>query len=241
MSPRILLLQAREPDDPIRLQEIGCFARACEVPGERIATHDLLARPPTLEEIRRHDVLMVGGSAICSVSRCDLPRQAETLEVLRQVAEVGHPVFASCFGFHLFVEALGGELVHDAEQWETGSYPVTLTVDGRRDRLFEYLPDTFIAQVGRHDRATRLPPGAIHLAFSERAPYQAFHLPGRPFWATQFHPELTAQDSRERFLRYRSIYGGDLTEEQAAEVVAAYRESPEAHELPRRFLRLVFG
>ena len=53
------------------------------------------------------------------------------------------------------------------------------------------------------------------------------------------YPEYA--QSRERFLRYRSIYGGDLTEEQAAEVVAAYRESPEAHELPRRFLRLVFG
>ena len=51
---------------------------------------------------------MVGGSGDYYVSKANLPHFEETLEVLQAVVSVGHPTFASCFGFQLMVRALGG-------------------------------------------------------------------------------------------------------------------------------------
>jgi GMP synthase (glutamine-hydrolysing) len=236
---RILLLQARKADDPCLSEEVASFARAAGVPVEAITAHDLLQGPPDLETIRAHDALMVGGSGEFYVTQGDLPHQADTLERLRQVAEAGHPTFASCFGFQLMVEALGGELVHDPERMEVGTYEVTLTDDGARDDLFGALPRSFQAQLGRKDRAERLPPGAVSLAGSERAPIQALRIPGKRVWASQFHPELDAATNKGRFLRYLEGYGAHMTPEELDEALDRYRESPEASGLLRRFLALL--
>ena len=39
---RYLLLQIRTPQDPMRQQEVGCFARAIDCDPSAIATFDLL-------------------------------------------------------------------------------------------------------------------------------------------------------------------------------------------------------
>lgn len=241
MPLEILLLQARHADDPARTEEVRSFARACGLPVESFVPHDLLAGPPTVARIRRHDALMVGGSGEYCVSQGDLPQQERLLGVLREAAETGPPTFASCFGFHLFVEALGGELVHDPERLQTGTFELSLTEEGQRDELFGYLPERFPAQLGRKDRAEILPPEAIHLASSELAPYQAFRLPGKPFWSTQFHPELDAPTNKGRFLGYIEGYGAHMTPEEIEATLARFQPSREADEMLKRFLKLVFG
>lgn len=241
MAPKILLLQARHADDPARPEEVRSFARACELPAESFVPYDLLAGPPTVAEIRRYDALMVGGSGEFYVSKKDLPHQDRLLDVLREAAETGPPTFASCFGFHLFVEALGGELIHDPDNLQVGTYELSLTPQGRGDDLFGYLPDRFPAQLGRKDRATRLPPGAVHLASSELAPFQAFRLPEKSFWASQFHPELDAETNKGRFLRYLDGYGAHMTPEELELALSRYQPSLETDRLLGRFLELVLG
>lgn len=241
MGPKILLLQARHADDPARTEEVRSFARAAGLPVESFVAHDLLESPPTVAEIRRHDALMVGGSGEFYVSKRDLPHQDRLLDVLREAVETGPPTFASCFGFHLFVEALGGELIHDVENIQTGTYELSLTEEGREDELFGYLPDRFPAQLGRKDRAAELPPGVVHLASSELAPYQAFRIPGKAFWTTQFHPELDAETNKSRFLRYIDGYGAHMTPEEIEVALDRYQPSREADELLKRFLKLVLG
>jgi GMP synthase (glutamine-hydrolysing) len=86
-----------------------------------------------------------------------------------------------------------------------------------------------------------MPNGCLHLASSERAPFQAFRIPGKPIWATQFHPELTGEENRLRFDRYRQGYGSVMSEAEQQLTLSRFRESPETETLIARFLELVFG
>lgn len=237
---RVLLLQARDLDDPMRPEEIGSFAARTRLDPDQFHTHDLLSGPPRMRDILEHDALMIGGSGDYYVSRNDLPDQHGTLEILGEVADRGHPTFASCFGFQLLVEALDGEIQQDADAMEIGTVEIHLTDQGANDPLLGTLPPSFPAQAGRKDRAMRLSPQLLHLASSDLCPFHAVRVPDQPVWATQFHPELTGAENRARFLRYLDGYGAYLSPEQLEETLATFRPSPEAEALLPRFLKLVF-
>lgn len=240
-SLRALLLQARAPGDPVAASERRAFATAAGLELDRVRTHDLLEGPPSLADIRRHDVLMVGGSGDYYVSKRNLPAMDATLDRIRGVVELGHPTFASCFGFQLLVEALGGRVIHDPDRVEVGTYEVTLTEPGRSDPLFGDLPRRFQAQMGRKDRAEALPAGVIHLASSERCRYHALRIPDKPIWSTQFHPELDRRRNRSRFERYIDGYAPLMTDQERERALEGFLESPETDRLLSRFLRVVFG
>jgi GMP synthase (glutamine-hydrolysing) len=238
---RILLLQARDEDDPMKEEEVLSFAEKSGLTPEQFDQHDLVSGPPKLSRVLDYDAMMVGGSGDYFVSKRNLPAFDELLGVLAEVVAAGHPTFASCFGFQLLTAALGGEIVHDAPAMEVGTYALRLTEAGRKDPLLGSLPPRFMAQLGRKDRASRLPEGLVNLASSELCPHQAFRVPGQPVWATQFHPELDARTNKDRFMRYLDGYAMHMTPEEKRIALDRYRESPEASRLLPGFLRLVFG
>lgn len=241
MALGILLLQARHADDAARDEERSSFAAMTGLKLDQIVPLDLLTQTPTLEQIRKHDALMVGGSGAYYVTRGNLPGFQEVLAVLRQVVDIGHPTFASCFGFQLMVEALGGRVIYDPPNMEVGTYSLRLTSAGRQDELFGYLPPTFRAQLGHKDRADSLPPGTLNLAVSDNAGFQALRVPNKPIWATQFHPELSREENLKRFNRYLDGYASLMSQEEVQVTLARFDHSPEANELLVRFLKLVFG
>ena len=241
MALRILLLQARDEDDPMREEEVLSFAEKSGLTPEQFAQHDLLSGPPELSRVLEHDALMVGGSGDYYVSKRNLPAFDEQLDLLAEVVAAGHPTFASCFGFQLLTVALGGEIVHDPPSTEVGTYELRLTEAGRKDELLRTLPSRFMAQLGRKDRAARLPEGLHNLAASERNPHQAFRVPHQPIWATQFHPELDRQTNKDRFMRYLNGYAMHMTPAQKQAALDRFSESPETGGLLPAFLRLVFG
>lgn len=238
---KILLLQARKSDDSTRFDERHSFADRCGLPLENVVVFDLLQATLTLAQVRHYDALMIGGSGEFYVSKRNLPSFEAVVELLGEVTAVSHPTFASCFGFQLLAHALGGDIIHDPDNIEIGTYPVTLTEAGKRDELFGYLPEIFNAQLGRKDRAVSLPETAVHLAGSQRAPYQALRVPDKLIWGTQFHPELTKAENLARFNRYLTDYAGVLDEAAMQEAVARFQESPETETLIGRFLRVVFA
>jgi GMP synthase-like glutamine amidotransferase len=142
---RILLMQARNLDDPVKTEERAAFAQKAGLPLSCFISHDLLEGPPTLNQVQQFDALMIGGSGDFNVSDRSLPYMEKTFELLQDVVKVAHPTFASCFGFQMLVEALGGRIVKDPESMEIGAYEVTLTEPGKEDDLFNYLPETFSA------------------------------------------------------------------------------------------------
>jgi GMP synthase (glutamine-hydrolysing) len=149
---------------------------------------------------------------------------------------VSIPVFASCFGFQALVLGLGGDVVADEDNAEVGSYRIRLTEAGQQDGFFGVLPSEFMAQLGHKDRASRLPDQLQCMAYSEKAPVQAVRMAGRPVFATQFHPELTGYNNRQRFLGYMEQYGRLFGEEEAQRRLDSHVDSPEANSLLRRFV-----
>jgi len=241
MPPRFLLLQARHDHDPMLERERRSFALHLGVELEAVDGHNLLDSPVAPAAVRRSDALLIGGSGEYYVSKRNLPQQEALFEVLVEVADTGHPTFASCFGYQCMVQALGGEIVHDPASAEVGTLELELTGEGREDPLFGQLPRRFAAQLGRKDRAARLPLGVPNLATSEINPHQALRIPGKPVWASQFHPELDGPENRARFERYLDLYSRHMTLEERQQALERFHPSPEANTLLRRFVELVFG
>jgi GMP synthase (glutamine-hydrolysing) len=227
------LLQIRNANDTVREDEVGCFVRRLEVEASQVHAIDVLEERLDSSIYDRFDAVLVGGSGEYSVLDDVAPIRA-LLDFLGETATLGFPVFASCFGFQALSVALGGEVVHDAERAEVGTYDIGLTPHASEDEIFSKLSPRFLAQQGHKDHVTRLPSTARHLAGSERSPFQAARFGDAPVWATQFHPELTEQDNRRRVLHYRERYATELDA-----VLDILRPSHETHGLLARFADLL--
>jgi GMP synthase (glutamine-hydrolysing) len=234
---RFLLLQVRNADDPVRMQEVDCFARALGCERDQIRVFDLLAGAPTVTQLDAVDTVLLGGSGDYSVAQGG-PWLAAALEAMRTLYDLGKPTFASCWGFQAMARALGGEVVTDLNRAELGSITVQLTPAGKRDPVFGHLSPTFLALMGHQDIVDRLPAGATLLASSQRVENQAFRFDGKPIYCTQFHPELNRSTFLERLWNY-PWYVERIVGVGIDDFVATCRETPETSGLLLRFVRHV--
>ncbi len=230
---RLMVLQARLASDPMLEHERRCFADATGVVEAELDFCNLVDAVPDLEEVVSHDALLIGGSGDFSLSKPDHPFFDPVADLLRRLVRRRFPIFGSCFGYQLLVDALGGRVEHDLACSEVGSFNVMLTEQGRQDDLFGQLPERFVAQMGHLDRATELPPDVPNLATSRRCTHQALRVPGAPVWATQFHPELDHETNLDRCVAYAKQYVSEETTENRDAM-----PSPEAATILRRFLEL---
>ena len=120
---------------------------------------------------------------------------AEVRATLAEAVERDLTVLGICLGAQLLGQALGAGAPRLAEP-ELGWFSVELTAAGAEDALLGPLaPACEVFQW--HDYGCELPPGALPLARSERAPQQAYRV-GDAVWAVQFHIDVDA-DSVERW------------------------------------------
>ncbi len=236
---RFLLLQVRKADDPIRSQEISCFARALGCERSHVRVFDILQGVPTRRELDAVDMVLLGGSGDYSVAAGGswLPAALETMKELYDWAK---PTFASCWGFQAMALALGGEVVTDMQRAELGTETISLTEQGCQDPVFGALPRRFVAHVGHQDIVDRLPRDAVLLASTQRVDHQAFRIPGKPLYCTQFHPELTRGTFLERVRAYPE-YVERIAGVPYDVFAAQCTEAPEAGTLIRRCVELFFG
>ncbi len=219
----------------MREHEIACFRQALPDAASPFRTINLPYDRLDASAFEDTDVFLVGGAGEFSV--LDAHRFLHHFfEFLGEVCQRGQPMFASCFGFQALCVALGGEVIHDPGRAEVGTYELFLTDAGRGDPLFGRLPERFNAQLGHKDRATRLPESCINLAGSARSPYQALRISGQPIYATQFHPELTHRQNRERFEAYLEGYSGEQIGLDVSSVRESFRESKETSALLSEFI-----
>jgi GMP synthase (glutamine-hydrolysing) len=223
----------------MREHEIQCFARSLRCATDQIRIFDLLTGVPSDEALDEVDVVLLGGSGDYSVAKGG-PWLPAALETMRELYEYSKPTFASCWGFQAMARALGGEVVTDHDLAEVGSLTLTMTPEGLRDPVFGPLGPRFQVQIGHEDIVTRLPPGAVLLASSDRVPNEAFRFEGKPIYCTQFHPEL----DREGIIKRIGYYPGYLPLTGHAtldEFAAATPETPETEAILRRFVTETFG
>jgi GMP synthase (glutamine-hydrolysing) len=234
---RFLLLQVRNPGDPMRDNEVDCFQRAFGVDRGAITVVDLLCDAPSAAELEAADIVLLGGSGDHSVARGG-PWLGCALDAMVALVESAKPTFASCWGFQALARALGGEVVTDRSRAEVGTRWLELTAEGEDDPVFGPLGKRFQAQVGHEDMVTALPPGATRLASSELVENQAYRFEGKPIYATQFHPELSRMDLIMRIRRYPSYL--PLTGTSSFEELEARTpETPDTEAILTRFLDVV--
>lgn len=237
---KYLLLQARNPGDPAGPHECDAFVEEMSLAPGDLVPWDLLAGRPTPDVMAEIDCVLVGGSGEYGVNdTAENPWLYEFFAFMGDLADEGFPTFASCFGFQALVVAGGGTVVTDKNRAEVGTFPLYTTEAGAEDPLFAALVPEFKAQFGHKDHVTVLPSTMVHLARSERSPYQALKVDGKPIYATQFHPELSMVRNRERFMRYLANYSDPDMVDSPEKVLANYRETKEATALLSRYVTLV--
>lgn len=233
-SLKVLLLQIR--DDPVvRREEHASFAQYAGLRPEQIDIHNVFDQPLFPQDIvSGYDALFVGGASEASVLEPERYRfiQASQDLLLHCIAR-DVPVFASCFGFQLAVLALGGEIVHDAENYEMGSIPIKLRDAAEQDPLYAGVTDGFLAISVHQQKALSPPPGCIELAYTDICCH-SFRVEESRFWAFQFHPEVDRKTLVERLTIYREHYTRDAG--HLDQVLSQARETPQSNALLRHFV-----
>ena len=146
------------------------------------------------------------------------------------------PVLYTCYGIGVLTRVLGGRLgTRYAEPAD--AIEITLTAEGAEDPLVGVLPERFHAFGGHKEAADELPPEAVLLASSASCPTQVYRV-GRRVYATQFHPEVTAEDfiARGHVYRHHGYFAADALEEFSARVASATVTEP--RRMLRRFVEL---
>lgn len=232
---KILLLQMRE-DDFTRQEEFDEFVRYSRLDASQFKVLDTFVTPdfePSI--VDGFDALFIGGSSDVSVIQPDIyPFIVPIKDLLIHCLEQEIPVLASCLGFQAAVAALGGQVILDKANLEMGTYQIWLTDAAADDLLFHDVPNGFWAVSGHKERALVMPEGAVLLAYSDRCPFHAFKILGKPFYGFQFHPEVDAPDMAERIIRYQSRYLD--SDEQVTQILSAIQETPIANQLIQKFV-----
>tara|TARA_R110002111_G_scaffold262860_1_gene341953 strand:- start:68206 stop:68961 length:756 start_codon:yes stop_codon:yes gene_type:complete len=234
---RYLLLQVRNSDDPMRGQEVNCFAKSLEAHVNQIAVFDLLGGPLQETDFADTDMILIGGSG--HYSAAGEGRWLDVaLESLRVVHDSRKPTFASCWGFQAMARAMGGQVIHDLNRAEIGVHHVSLTEVGKADPVFGPSGAVLQGLMGHEDTVVELPPGTELLASTERVENQAYRFVDRPIYCTQFHPEL----DRDSFLGRLNTYP-EYVEKIAGISLEEFRHSihdtPETTALLKRFVQQI--
>jgi GMP synthase (glutamine-hydrolysing) len=236
---RFLLLQMRNPADPMIEQEVDCFLDALPCDADQLSVFSLLDGAPPADRIDRADMILLGGSGDHSVAEGG-PWMEHVVETMRDLFVRDKPTFASCWGFQAMARAMGGRVITDLNRAELGPIQLWLTDEGRADPVFGVLPDRFLGQAGHQDVVVQLPASAVRLASSDLVENQAFRFRDKPIYCTQFHPELNRARLLQRLRAYPQ-YVERIAGIPLDEFHQRTAETPLPVQLIRQFQRLFLG
>lgn len=145
------------------------------------------------------------------------------MDLIREIHARGGWFLGVCFGHQALGHALGGEVVMNPRGREMGTVPVYLTGEGKASPLLAGFTSGDMASLMHRTHVSRLPAGAVRLAFNRMTPNQAFAI-GRSF-GYQPHPELTPHHLR----LMTDLYGSVLIRKEKfvddKEHLAGFRDS----------------
>ncbi len=110
------------------------------------------------------------------------------IEMIRHCQDRSLPYLGVCFGHQILAVAMSGEVAREPAGVEFGNVPITLTLEGKNDPLFEGLPEEFMVLESHQDAVLKLPPDATLLATGRHTRVQGFRC-GEWLRGVQFHPE----------------------------------------------------
>lgn len=176
---------------------------------------------------------------IADKSPTQLRVEADLGRLADQVIEADFWFLGCCYGIGTLGVRRGG-VVDRTFTEPVSDVTVTLSDQGRKDRLLGILPERFDAFVGHKEAVRHLPEGAVLLASSSTCPTQAFRI-GERVYATQFHPELDADGLCTRVDAYRDFGYFEPDETERVKVMARQAAVTEPARLLARFVELALA
>lgn len=125
------------------------------------------------------------------------------MEFVREIHARSGWLLGVCFGHQALGHALGGEVVMNPRGREMGTVPVYLTEEGMVSPLLAGFKSGDMASLAHRTYVSKLPEGAVRLAWNRMTPNQAFKI-GRSY-GYQPHPELTPHHLRLMTDLYGSV------------------------------------
>jgi len=233
---KILLLQIRE-DEETMLEEFYEFVQFSGLHEDQFTKLNTFKTKHFLPSvIDGYDALFIGGSSDASVLKIeDYHFVPDCKNLARYCYDNNIPVLASCFGFQIAMEELGGKVIVDKENMEIGIYPINLHPEKKDDPLLYDYPDSFLAVSGHKERASVIPSDCILLASSELCPFHIVKFTDKPFYCFQFHPEVDRKDLITRITRYQMRYL-DNSEALQNIIDTAIEDTPYSNKLVKDFI-----
>lgn len=229
-------MQIRD-DEETRMEEFMEFVQYSGLAEQQFTVLNVFETPSFPKDlIKEFDALFVGGSSDASVlDPKNYPFVEPGKELVAYCYENNIPILASCFGFQLAAEALGGKVIVDADNMEMGTYEIEIDEQfAKDDPIFKHLPVKFWAVSGHKERAEKLPEGAINFASTPLCPYHAITFKDKPFYAFQFHPEIDKKDFNIRLRRYKDRYVESADE--VNRILGSIKETENANAILKLFV-----
>jgi GMP synthase (glutamine-hydrolysing) len=168
-------------------EDLGSIRPILEARGVEVQCVDLYAGAPLPDASQAAGLIFMGG-AMCANDKLDF--LCRELDLIREAAQRGQPIFGVCLGAQLIAKALAGRVYASAVQ-ESGWSEIEMTESACADPVFSRLPAT-VQVFQLHQDTFDLPPEAVWLARSKACAHQAFRV-GESIYGVQFHPEMTPQ------------------------------------------------
>ena len=201
---RPFLLLSTRPENEAAAAELASFSEALGVPESAVEQRRLESAPMGEVNLDGYSGVLLGGSPFNNTATAKSPLQLRVeREIGTLVAEIvdrDFPLLGACYGIGAIGTAIGAQLgTENAE--DAGTIELSLNDAGRRDPLFTGFPGTFDSIVGHKEALSALPDSATVLVEGAVCPVQMFRV-GSNVYATQFHPELTAESLEARLRIY---------------------------------------
>jgi GMP synthase (glutamine-hydrolysing) len=228
---KLLVFQFRT--DKSLEHERQCFADVFGSTAELEFLNMLDEAEPNVPDIHKYGGVIIAGSGQYNVTDWDdhvRSRAEKIYPIIKQSVYEDFPLLGICFGHQLMAVALGGNVKRDTRQAEGGTVTVHLNELGRRDVLFENIPQKLYVVAGHKDSVTTLPKDAVLLANSETTDVQSYKIKNN-IYAVQFHPELDLNSLLFRFSLYPEYTKGKTENEIRKE----YKEIPHAWKVIHNF------
>ncbi len=234
MSTKILLVQFRH--DISEQHEQECFEEALlqhSVKWIYVNGIDGNLAPYLLDTV---DAVIFGGSGELGLTKDhDTPWLSKVLAFIDEVHAHNKPILGVCFGFQLLSISQGGSVVHDPQQVEVGTFPVTLQESSISDPLFKNIPKIFDAQLGHKHVVSQLNGTLEYLAESERVFPQAYRVKGKDAWGVLFHPEMNRSRMKGRLSMFPDYLPEDVDPDQL------FTDTPYAEKVLHNFINFVIN
>ncbi|WP_115684596.1 glutamine amidotransferase [Corynebacterium senegalense] len=213
---RPFLLLSTRPEDEAAAAELASFLSAMGLPAGAIEQRRLERAPLGRVDLDAYSGVLLGGSPFnntdASKSRLQLRVEREIGTLVAAIIDRDLPLLGACYGIGAIGTAIGARLSSRYAE-DAASIELSLNDAGAADPILAGLPARFSTIVGHKEAVEHLPDAATVLVTGEACPTQMFRVRSNVY-ATQFHPELTAESLELRLRIYadQGYYDADELE-----------------------------